>query len=43
MLDNYTEGCEEDAKKLKLENKKVIVEASGGVTYETLEKFCTER
>ncbi|GMI06041.1 hypothetical protein TrVE_jg5692 [Triparma verrucosa] len=42
MLDNYTEGCEEDAKKLKLENEKVIVEASGGVTYETLEKFCTE-
>mmetsp|Transcript_16078 Transcript_16078/g.30136 ORF Transcript_16078/g.30136 Transcript_16078/m.30136 type:complete len:307 (-) Transcript_16078:56-976(-) len=42
MLDNYKEGCERDAKKLKEEDGRVIVEASGGVEYETLERFCTE-
>jgi nicotinate-nucleotide pyrophosphorylase (carboxylating) len=37
MLDNYTpEELKEDARKVKAQHPKVIVEASGGITHETM-------
>jgi len=40
MLDNYTpEELKEDAKKVKEQYPRVMVEASGGITYDTMDQY----